>query len=500
MFLWEQGRQLPGPRDVVVVDEAGMIGSRQMERLLHFTQAGRAKLVLVGDARQLQAIEAGGAFRAIADRIGTAAIKTVRRQAVEWQRQATGELATGQTEAALARYEAASMVHGHATDAAAQAALVDAWHRHRVEQPGQTQLIMAFLHRDVAALNALARGRLRADGALGPDVGLSTATGRECFSVHDRLYFTRNDAKLGVRNGSIATIEAIHGRSLTVRLDGASVSLTFSLDHYGHIAHGYAATIHKSQGATVDRAHLYCSANLDQHAAYVAMTRHRERLDLHWSRQSIPTRQRLTAILSRLSMKDTSLDYADERVAEAEARQDVFDETQVRIRARVQIFADREATAAGRMANARALLPADATTRDLARLALNTVERARLFGLRQGRLHQWARGIVPAACIAVAQPIRTTRTAIHAARLEHSHAVMEQLQVIEARHAAARRQEQAARRALQREAAENWHRLAVTTRVTARFAGQGCSVVAFQAAASPAPAKGDLSPPLLRIA
>lgn len=482
LYLWEQGRQLPGPKDVLVVDEAGMIGSRQMERLLHFAQQGGAKLVLVGDARQLQAIEAGGAFRAIADRVGAAALKTVRRQVVDWQRQATGELATGQITTALARYEAAGMVHGHSTDAAAQAALIDAWHRHRIACPDDTQLIMAFLRRDVAGLNALARARLRVNGTLGPDVELHTASGRYSFAVHDRLYFSRNDAKLNVRNGSLATIEAIHGRSLTVRLDDEpSRPLTFSLDDYGHIAHGYAATIHKTQGATVDRAHLYCSRNLDQHAAYVAMTRHRQRLDLHWSRESIPTRQRLTAILSRLSMKDTSFDYASTPAAQNEARREAADDTHARIRARSQTFADREKTATGRVMNARALLAANASASDLARLALNAVDRRLLFRLRQNRLRQWTREILPS--VAVVRPIHPTRTASDAL-LDHSHATLQDWQDMETRHAAERCQEQVDRKALQREAAANWRAHSLTVRATARFAFGCRGVVAFRAAAA----------------
>ncbi len=97
-------------RDVLVVDEAGMIGSRQMERLLGAAQDAGAKVLLVGDPEQLQAIEAGAAFRAIAERVGVAEITIVRRQRQDWQQQATQELATGQTNAALGRYAAAGMV------------------------------------------------------------------------------------------------------------------------------------------------------------------------------------------------------------------------------------------------------------------------------------------------------------------------------------------------------------------------------------------------------
>ena len=80
LFQWDQGREALTDRDVLVVDEAGMIGSRQMERLLSHARTAGAKVVLVGDPEQLQAIEAGAAFRAIAERVGAIEITEIRRQ------------------------------------------------------------------------------------------------------------------------------------------------------------------------------------------------------------------------------------------------------------------------------------------------------------------------------------------------------------------------------------------------------------------------------------
>ena len=106
---WGQGQEGLTPRDVLVIDEAGMVGSRQMERVLSAAGKAGAKVVLVGDPEQLQAIEAGAAFRALAERHGAAEITEVRRQRQEWQRAATKELATGGTDQALGRYAEAGM-------------------------------------------------------------------------------------------------------------------------------------------------------------------------------------------------------------------------------------------------------------------------------------------------------------------------------------------------------------------------------------------------------
>ena len=337
---WKEGRDELTARDVLVVDEAGMVGSRQMERVLSAAQQAGAKVVLVGDPEQLQAIEAGAAFRALSERHGAAEIGAVRRQREGWQREATRELATARTEAALGRYEAAGMVQGHATQKEARAALVDGWAAERHQSPRQSRVMLAYTRADVAALNTLARNRLREAGELGPDQVVQTERGARVMAAGDRLMFLRNERGLGagpggrggvaVKNGSLGTVLAVEagGERLTVRLDGPGESgrpggpagvgqegkdtrpvVTFSVRDYGHVDHGYAATIHKAQGVTVDRAHVLASAHMDRHAAYVALTRHRDGVALHWSAEQHGDRAGLGRTLGRERAKDTSLDY-----------------------------------------------------------------------------------------------------------------------------------------------------------------------------------------------
>src|SRR5215213_4632198 len=192
-----------------------------------------------------------------------------------WQREATKELATERTAVALERYEQAGMVHGHATKDEAKAALVAGWDAVRRAEPERSQVILAYTRADVRDLNELARTKVRAAGSLGADRIITTERGERAFAAGDRIMFLRNERSLGVKNGTLGTLERLEGSSLTVRLDDRR-AVSFDLKDYAHVDHGYAATIHKAQGVTVDRAHVLASTHLDRHAAYVGLTRHRE--------------------------------------------------------------------------------------------------------------------------------------------------------------------------------------------------------------------------------
>jgi Ti-type conjugative transfer relaxase TraA len=308
---WSKGRDGLTSRDVLVIDEAGMVGSRQMERVLSHAAEAEAKVVMVGDPEQLQAIEAGAAFRALAERHGAAEITTVRRQAAKWQREATKALATGRTAEALSRYEAAGMVQVHDTRDAAKTALVTGWDAERRAEPGASTVILAYTRADVADLNRLARERMREAGALGTDQTVMTERGERSFAPGDRVMFLRNERGLGVKNGTLGTVEQVTTSGMAVRVDGDERRIVaFDLKDYADLDHGYAATVHKAQGVTVDRAHVLASTHLDRHAAYVGLTRHRTSVALHYGRDDFRDGDQLARGLGRERAKDTTLDYA----------------------------------------------------------------------------------------------------------------------------------------------------------------------------------------------
>lgn len=306
-----------GAKDILVIDEAGMVASRQMHMLLTAAATAGAKVVLVGDPAQLQAIEAGGAFKAIIDRAGAAEMTTVRRQQADWQQDATKALARGEVQAALEAYRAQGHVKQHQTDTDAMGALVAEW----AQGLGKTTpgLMLAVANKDVAAMNQAARTAMRAAGLLGEDTKIKArdeGIGKPTRDFHLRiaegelLLFTKNDKTLGVKNGTLGTLVAIKDGSLTVQLDGQDKRrVSVDLSTYRNITHGYALTIHKAQGVTVDRAHVLATRSMDRHAAYVSLSRHREKVTMHYSAEQARDLTSLSARLSRDRTKGTTLDH-----------------------------------------------------------------------------------------------------------------------------------------------------------------------------------------------
>ncbi|CAN5216164.1 Ti-type conjugative transfer relaxase TraA [soil metagenome] len=315
---WDNKRNTLSKNHIVIVDEAGMLGSRQLARIIDEVQQAGAKLVLIGDAEQLQAIEAGAAFRALVEHLGAVELVTIHRQKEVWQQQATRDLAQTRTVNAIDAYKTNGHLHAFDNQETAIKGLLERWEKMRRDAPEETQLLLAFTRKEVRTLNELARAIRHQNGELGQDHFFVTERGNRNFAVGDRIYFLQNDTGLGVKNGSLGTLEVIHGNTFTVRLDSQDKTIegcriTFNLDDYAHIDHGYAATIHKAQGSTVDRTLVLASHYFDRHLTYVALTRHRQSVDIYWSEEAFKTEANLIKKLARENSKDITLDYTKRR-------------------------------------------------------------------------------------------------------------------------------------------------------------------------------------------
>lgn len=305
---WGQGRDMLTASDILVIDEAGMVGTRQLERVLSHAAEVGAKVVLVGDPQQLQSIEAGAAFRSIVERHGGAKIGEVRRQREDWQREATRNLATGRSVEAIHAYDDHDMVHVAPTREEARGSLIDRWDHDRQAEPDRSRIILTHTNDEVRALNEAAHERLRDAGTLGNEVRVNVERGLRNFASGDRVMFLQNERGLGVKNGTLGTIVEVSTQSMSVRTDNGR-TISFDLKDYNRIDHGYAATIHKAQGMTVDRTHVLATPGLDAHGSYVALSRHRDGVDLHYGRDDFASQDRLVRTLSRDRSKDMASDY-----------------------------------------------------------------------------------------------------------------------------------------------------------------------------------------------
>lgn len=312
-FAWKNGKDTLTGRDVLVIDEAGMIGSRQLGRVLKAAEQAGAKVVLLGDDKQLAAIEAGAAFRGVVQRVGAAEITEVRRQKEAWARAAGQQFARGSVAEGLAAYAERGHVKIHDSRESARDALAVAY----VGDQGKgSQIILAHSNADVQALNVAVRDARKERGELAGSAHFGTERGSREFAAGDRVVFLKNDRDLGVKNGTLGTVERAENGSLAVRLDSGE-SRQVQASQYAAVDHGYAVTIHKAQGVTVDRAYLLATPGMDRSLAYVGMTRHREAVTLFAGAELAGGK--LAQVMGRERAKESTLDFADRRGFDGES-------------------------------------------------------------------------------------------------------------------------------------------------------------------------------------
>jgi hypothetical protein len=277
-FLWDvrRGRTSLQRGGVVVCDEASMVATRDLAQLvLHSHQVG-AKLVLVGDHHQLDAVEAGGLFKLLVTDATSAKLTSVRRFSDPWEAQATARLRE-RDPSVLAEYQ-----HRDRVRSGDRESMVDSAHQAWMDgrAKGRSVVVMAADHDTVDQLALRARAARVAAGQVEPD-GITVAN--QIVGVGDEVVTTLNDRRLvtttggWVRNGDRWRVLArSHDNSLQLAsLDGrGKVTLP---GHYTdeNIALAYAVTIHKSQGVTVDQAVMVVDRSTSAEHLYVGMSRGR---------------------------------------------------------------------------------------------------------------------------------------------------------------------------------------------------------------------------------
>ena len=313
---------------MVIVDEAAMLDTRITGELLTEARKSGAKLILAGDDRQLASIERGGLFTELKQRHGAAEISEVIRQQSDWQRQAARDLAEGRFAEAVTAFDRAGAITWTEDHVDARAALVAAWKHDTAADPAATRFVFAYANRDMDALNAELRKVRRERGELaGPDARFVTKHGLAHFAPGDRVQFTDTLKPARIYNGNVGTITAIDAESGTIRarLDAAAGQpgreVVWSAAEFDGFRHGYAGTIYKGQGKTLDHTYLYHTHHWRAAASYVALTRQRESAQVFVARETARDAVQLARQMVRAEIKAASVAWATREELAPELRQ-----------------------------------------------------------------------------------------------------------------------------------------------------------------------------------
>ena len=278
-------------RTVVIIDEAGMVGSKQMADVMQKVEQAKAKLILVGDERQLQPIAAGGILHAIDQKVikiapeNSTVMKNIWRQREEWMKETVMLAAQGRTGEALEALEQNKKINFYETTSQARTALVDEYIE-KNRNDFRKGIVLTNINQDAQKINEEIRTKLQEQKIIEQN-GVEFDNGTRTIEVAkgDRIIFTHNDYNLDVRNGQRAMVNQVSkdGSVIDVTLDNGKTK-EINIQKYNHLEYGWATTTHKAQGVTVERTMVYGFANesmASQQATYVQISRAREETKLY---------------------------------------------------------------------------------------------------------------------------------------------------------------------------------------------------------------------------
>ena len=342
MNALEKGRTGWTLDTVLIVDEAAMISTKELARVAGAARDAGAKLILAGDDKQLSSIERGGMFETLRQTHGAATLKEVQRVRDAEQKEAFGKMHQGEFLQALKTFEQKGGIHW--TDRQGDT-LKDMAARYTADvaaTPDKRRFMFAYTNKDVATLNRHARALHRQRGDLGQDHSLATKHGAAQFATGDRIQFTGNgrtkaEKNAGLTNGRVGTVTALaideHGKArVSVELDAAKgdkpQTLSFIVGEnskageFNSFKHGFAGTIYRGQGRTLDEAYVAHSAQWRSAASYVALTRHREAVHIFAARETVKDLETMAAGMARTDNKRAATAYSIDPHSAARAELD----------------------------------------------------------------------------------------------------------------------------------------------------------------------------------
>ena len=320
-----------------VVDEAGMVGTETWVELVKVVLASNSELVLVGDDLQLSSVERGGLFKIMIDRYKAGTVDIIVRQKHEWGREVSQAFANGDVGQGVSILQANGKLHFDVSKMESMSQLLAAWSKSQEQL--SNRLIVTIANKDVDALNQGARAILKLQGKImGEEFALNNRATKANFGCGDRIVFTETHKKLGVKNGEFATITAIRQDHLTVTFDaGREISVAPAALNFKH---GYAATVFKSQGASIKAVYVLHDGFATKNNAYVEMSRHVDDLHVYCNHEATRSEQELIKQLSLNLDRGSSLNYLL-ATEERESGTSLFGSIKSAVKSRLQVVADR---------------------------------------------------------------------------------------------------------------------------------------------------------------
>jgi hypothetical protein len=329
MLALEKGRTNWNRNTVVIVDEAAMLSTEAKARVTAAAKQAGAKLILAGDDKQLSSIDRGGMFETLRQNHGAATLKVIQRNKDPEQQAAFNQMHDYNFLEALQTFEKKGGVHWTTRQSDTLKLMAERYTADSATAPEKSRFMFAATNKEVDAANGYARALRKERGDLGEDHTLKTATGEREFATGDRIQFagsgrTKKEKRAGLVNGAVGTVAAIeidkHDRArVTVELDAAKgakpqrvsfiVGDNAEAGEFNSIKHGYAGTIYRGQGDTLDVPYVGHSAQWRGRAAYVALSRHRDEVHVFAARETVQTLEAMAEGMSRTDNKRAATAY-----------------------------------------------------------------------------------------------------------------------------------------------------------------------------------------------
>jgi hypothetical protein len=326
----DRGKKAWDKTTVLIVDEAAQLSTDNLARLTWQASRAGAKLILVGDDKQLSSVERGGLFETLRETHGAAILKDVQRVKDVTQRPLWNEMHEGEFLGMLTAVEKAGGIHWTTRQSDALKAMAAQYSAAVEADPDKRRFMLAYSNADVATLNQQARQLHRQAGKLGEDQILKTAAGPAPFAIGDRIQFTgsgrtNKEKNAGLTNGRVGTIKAIqitkdHKARVTVALDVGkdekpkAITFTVGADakagEFQSFKLGYAGTVYRSQGATLDEIFIAHHKGMRAAASYVALSRHKDNVQLFAARETVKDLATMAKGMARSDGKRAASSYS----------------------------------------------------------------------------------------------------------------------------------------------------------------------------------------------